>query len=384
MSALRKAYRISGLRLERLLESLRGQGIELYDIKRQNARSMQLSCAAAQGKQLEAMAGMLGFSVDPLPPQGWLLRLVRLRRKGIFLGCAGVAAVLLLLSLQFIWHIKITGAGVYRGEVLSFLREKQIGVGCLRRDLDLQALCNELLYRLPRVAWVRAKTTGVTLHVDITQGVPMPAVEPYGGPGDIVAARDGVIERIDVYEGKAAAKAGDTVRAGDVLIRGLENSAGRGAAREVRARGHVYARTWVQAQAVASLCETLSIPTGRSSLVRRFCFLSARVPLDNEPEYLTDDVEIKRVPLGGCWFPLWYEEALHIESALEKTLRSRGEACAQAGEAAMRRLILMCGGSDEMIDKFLDYSMIDGETVLVTATAELRQDIGRYVSKSTD
>ena len=50
----------------------------------------------------------------------------------------------------------------------------------------------------------------------------------------------------------------------------------------------------------------------------------------------------------------------------------------------MQKLLTFCVGSDEIIDKWLDYSMIEGENILATATAELLVDIGRFLPESSD
>ena len=69
---------------------------------------------------------------------------------------------------------------------------------------------------------------------------------------DLVAACDGVIVSVNAQSGEAAVEAGDTVRKGDVLIRG-EERAGAEETRGISARGEVVARTWVEAEADVSL-----------------------------------------------------------------------------------------------------------------------------------
>ena len=178
--------------------------------------------------------------------------------------------ILLLLSLQFVWHIEIDGAGIYQGEVRALLREQNIHPGVLRASIDTQALCDALLYRLPHIAWARAQVRGVTLQIDITQGIPTPKIESSGAVGNIIAAQDGVIVHIDVYSGTAAVKAGDTIRAGDVLIYGRERNSLDGEVRSVHARGTVMAQVYLQAEADLPAFETRSNPTGNMALQRVF------------------------------------------------------------------------------------------------------------------
>ena len=101
--------------------------------------------------------------------------------------------------------------------------------------------------------------------------------------------------------------------------------------------------------------------------------------LEPEPDYLTCDTETVRVPLGGAWFPLWIEHATYSEVALEAIPRDISAVQAEAGTLALQKLLILCGGSDEMIDNWLDFSMIEGDTVIAAATALVRRQVGVFV-----
>ena len=63
---------------------------------------------------------------------------------------------------------------------------------------------------------------------------------------------------------------------------------------------------------------------------------------------------------------------------LEKTQRDASAVQAEAGLLATRLLMAACDQNDEIIDEFLNFSIIEGKTILATATAELVTDIGRF------
>ncbi|MBQ7455321.1 MAG: sporulation protein YqfD [Clostridia bacterium] len=379
MNALLKTYAAKGLGLERLLEALRKQGIPLYDVRREGPRRLSFSCPMQLSKQAEDAADRLGFTLEPLPPRGWLYRLLRVKARLPLAAAALFAALTVALAMQFVWRMEIIGAGVYAGEVRTLLREQEIGPGVFRAAVDTRALCEALLDRLPRVAWVRVRVSGVTLVIDVTQGVPSPALESTGNSGDIVADRDGVIRHIDVYSGTAAVRTGQTVRKGDLLIRGEEKSSLDGATVPVRARGNITADEWVQASAAVSLLEIQSVPTGNSATQTLLGTPWGSLALTPEPDYLTCDTETVRVPLGGAWFPLWIEHATYSEVALEAIPRDISAVQAEAGTLALQKLLILCGGSDEMIDNWLDFSMIEGDTVIAAATALVRRQVGVFV-----
>jgi hypothetical protein len=50
---------------------------------------------------------------------------------------------------------------------------------------------------------------------------------------------------------------------------------------------------------------------------------------------------------------------------------------AQAAFLALKQALI----TDEIVDKWINFSMIEGDNILVTATAEVHRDIGRRPTK---
>ncbi len=86
-------------------------------------------------------------------------------------------------------------------------------------------------------------------------------------PGDIVAARAGIVTRIIAFSGEARVKPGDTVAAGQVLLSGATATGGH-------ASGLVEARVWYEAIGSMELTRTVHNATGRAA-IREFVRLGA-------------------------------------------------------------------------------------------------------------
>ncbi|MEG0492031.1 MAG: hypothetical protein RR696_02400, partial [Clostridia bacterium] len=67
------------------------------------------------------------------------------------------------------------------------------------------------------------------------------------------------------------------------------------------------------------------------------------------------------------------------EVSMSYTLREASEVKAEAAAAALRKLKTALYGY-ELIDKWADYCMIEGDTLAVTVTAEWLMDIGGVAS----
>ena len=384
MSKLRKRYAITGTGLEKLLDVLKKQGFHLYNVRRTKAHCLEFSIPVRQYKALEAYIEQKGFSMQELAPSGLLQILLSIQRRRLLWLFAAAACCFSFLFLQFIWNIRITGAGIYRGEVNQWLQEQKINAGILKKDIDLTDLCEALLYRLPRITWVRARIQGVTLTIDITEGVSLPETVLSDKKGNIVASCDGVIQTVEVFSGTAAVKPGDSVLKGQVLIKGEERSGADLANKTVQAKGKVTARIWRSADALITASEYISLPTGQTWHSRNIStpWFSA-FPAD-APDYLTYDTETAIVPVGGAWIPLWIEKTQYTELYTEQKLRDMETVKSEAGQLAMHNLLIKCAKNDVIIDKTLNFSMIEGDTILATATAELIADIGLFAPQISD
>ena len=383
MSMMKRTLHIEGIGIDTLLSRLQQEGFTLRQIRQVSRNAIEADCDYDCFDTVQSLIAERGFSAHELPPHGITQHFFFIKQRCTLFFAALLLLSLIIFSLQFIWHIEITGAGVYLGEVRSYLREASIAPGTRRSEMDLDIVCKELTWRLPQVAWVRARHQGLTLRIEITQGTPSPVIENQGGNGHLIAAQDGVIQSIAVYAGTAAVKVGDTVRAGDVLIYGHER-AGNETLVPVRARGSVIARTFVTASAAASADGFTVERTGNSAQHYAIASPIGCLSLTEKPAYLTSEIENERIVLGGAWLPVWLEQQTVYEIALSPAAHDEAALKAEAGRLAMQKLLFTCGGKDEIIDKWLDYSMIEGGNILATVTAEVRTDIASFSPATPD
>lgn len=378
MKAQKVTFRIRGMGLDRLLTRLYEQDIPLSSVIRRDANSVCFDCPWKDAEAARACAEALGFSCKMHACND-----LRKQKKRIIAAAVSLAlaCVILLTARRFVWRIDVRGAGIYAGEVKKYLLEQRITPGTARSEIDIKALNDGLLRRLPHVTWARASLHGLSLRIDITPSIY--AQEQSTNTGNIVANCDGVIESINVFAGTPAVKVGDTVRKGDVLIyaheRGADNTV-----LPVTARGRVFARIWRSATAAVPIWEYTVEATGNVAASAAISCPIYSYTYILPPDFLTQDEIKKRMPIGGVWLPLWREETTHSEIMLEETEKNIEEIQAEAGALAMQNLMHMKAKNDEIIDKWLNYSMIDGETILATATMEVIVDVAQFLAQSSD
>ena len=366
-------FTLTGLNLERFMNTLQKEGVPLLSARRTGARTLECACYLRDLPRVRQLAGEKGWRVQRArPAQLAALWEALKKRPGALLGAALAMAAAFWLS-QLVWRVEINGAGPYRADIAAYLQEAGYVPGARRDALDTSALERNLTLRYPEVAWFHAYVSNVTLVVDVTRGVPMPEL-PSAQPGDVVALRDGIVDSVRVYAGTAAVQAGDAVRAGQVLIRGEERGAD-GAVVPVAARGAVTARCWLTHTVEMSMLEIHSEETGREAVVQEIETPWFTWPTEPDtPDFLASNAYITQTPVAGCFFPVWRKTTVLREVSLEYARRSEAEVRAEAGDAALERLKTLLYGY-EIIDKWVDYCMIEDDTLAATATAEWLMDI---------
>lgn len=145
------------------------------------------------------------------------------KRKIFFLGIAGCVAFLLYLT-TFIWLIDINGNSSITDEtILAFLEEKNSAFGTKKEDIDCEKLEEDIRSRYADVIWASVRLSGTKMTIDIQENLlesknHMESKEAMDGAYDIVAEKDAVISSIITRKGTPGVKAGDEVKAGDVLV----------------------------------------------------------------------------------------------------------------------------------------------------------------------
>lgn len=368
------SFRMEGLSLERLLNLAGEQSIMLNDLKRSGLKAVEGVCMESDYAKLTELAETRGWKLTRLKHKrlsavrNWLKK-----RLAVAVGVV-ICLVLATVSMQFIWRIDILDAGPYESEVRLYLKEQDIHPGIWKRNVSLTELTSGLEWRMPRVAWVQSYYRGAALVIRCVLGVPPPGVETEGGPGDVVAQRDGILVTLLPLAGTPVCKPGDMVRAGQVLISGWERGTGEEKI-PVKARGIAMARGWVGAKVRIPLDEVHSEPTGRAYVSQVVQTPYFQVGALETPEFLQYDRTVEVWPIGGTWWPVFLRRETFQEAALTIVPRDEAEVKAEAGLAALRALSQKLGAGHEPVDKWVDYCMIEGRMLEATAIAEILADI---------
>ncbi len=237
---------VTGEELLRFVNLCRNNGIELrHLIRKENAIQMEID--AENFKKLRPLVRKTHVKIHILNRHGPAFFFYRHKRRWWFLlGMTVFAGMIYILSL-FVWQIDIDGNRKYTDAlILQALAQMDVKTGCLKSEIDLPEIEEELRIMYNEITWVSASIMGTKLQIELREG----DLKISGSSGDgqtgnvkrvenqengkktqngesetdlptnLVADEDAVITNLVVRRGTAAARYGEKVKKGDVLIEG--------------------------------------------------------------------------------------------------------------------------------------------------------------------
>jgi similar to stage IV sporulation protein len=386
--------RVTGPSVERFLNLVAAGGRRVWRTRR-GRRSLEANVDLPTFRNLRRAARRTRTRVRILERRGLPFVVGRLRRRPLMvLGAALFLSALYALS-AVIWVVDVEGVHSLDPALIREVAASYgLRPGVLKTTVDIPEVERGLILAISGLSWAAVELHGATALIRVVEKDPVEMPDFPVAPADIVAAKDGVITDLIVLAGQAVVKEGDTVRAGDLLIAGLQPAgtppppARPGSepapvpTREVVAKGIVKARVWYQAYAEARLHTLTYEPTGR---VHRHVALKV------------GDLVI---PLYGWWkrpvglherqvvttsLPWWREGASPVEVvsttytevvAVRRDL-TPAEAQLVARDAAMQALSEQLPEGIEPVS-FSFKVVVNNDIVIgVLVTAETLEDIGR-------
>lgn len=371
--------RVEGINLEKLMRDASQAGILLRDLTREGDRAIRVRIRAGDLRAFYALCDRQGWTAEELRAE-WLLRALRFLDRRRFLAAGMLlGALMVYASSQMILAVRIDNAQEYIAEVRNYLAEQGVRPGRLKRAFSTDALREGLSLRLPGLAFAALRYEGSTLVADCRAAVQGENTAISGEGMDIVAAQSGIITRISAVSGTPQVREGQAVHKGQVLILGQERTQ-QGGVYAVQAQGQVMARVFYRGDARAPLYETQTVETGRTR--RRVTLKSpwhTRVVRDAKP-FASQDAGKRTQSVVGLFLPLYREIEVFAETVVTKIPRKRTDAMAVAQGAAQEMAKKQCPQRALILDKWVDYSMIDNEFVYATVVLEIEDSIAGRLS----
>ena len=159
------------------------------------------------------------------------------KRPGIFIGLV-LAFAILFASGSVVWDIRVSGnTSVDTATVKRELAEAGFDLGSSVKT-DVDRISNSLLSRSEKISWLSVNMSGTVAYVQIREEAHF--AEKDNSPCNLVASRDGTIERIESSCGAVCIEVGQSVKKGEILVSGIRGGKS-GNYELVQASGEIFA-----------------------------------------------------------------------------------------------------------------------------------------------
>ncbi|MBT9258729.1 MAG: sporulation protein YqfD [Clostridiales bacterium] len=241
------------------LEARAREGYRFRQIRRQGD-TWRFTMGAKDWLQLRERAASDGLLLRVERYQGSYFLFLKLKRHPGWLGGAILGLLLLLMASSFIWAVDVKGAETIPPDRIR-KEAARLGVrpGALRYGLSGDRVASLLPALIPEIHWAEVIFRGVRAEIRVVEEKKIPQdLMPEGRsrPGDLVAARDGLVHSFLVLQGEAQVQVGQPVAEGMVLIRG------RAGGEPVQARGWVKGLVWYDTYIEVQTRRPLETPVG--------------------------------------------------------------------------------------------------------------------------
>ena len=238
---------------ERLFNLCAAHDIPFWDVKWQGGNAFTLRTTRWGYFRLKSVTKELDVSLAVRREKGAPMLLHRFRRRYVLIGAAAVFFLLFWWGNTFIWEIEIHGnESVPTEQILRALEKQGVKVGTRALSIDQEDLRNHILLELKDVSWLAVNVSGCTAHVQVVERHRPPMLLTDAEKCNVIAAKDGLVTKVEALDGKAEVIKGSTVTRGQILISGVVDSTMSGV-RLLHGMGRVYARTWYELSTVVPL-----------------------------------------------------------------------------------------------------------------------------------
>lgn len=143
------------------------------------------------------------------------------KRKAFLIGIFSALLLLYVCSL-YIWEIDIRGNQYYADEtVIDTLKKYEISQGIRKSKLECGNIAEALREEFSELVWVSVKIKGTSLIVDVKENENRNVDQnELLDSWDLVAKKDGILQKIVTREGMPVLQEGDVCKKGDVIVTG--------------------------------------------------------------------------------------------------------------------------------------------------------------------
>ncbi len=209
---------VTGLGTERFINICRNNGIKLYNLSSRSIKA-DMDMSVSDFMKIKSAKRITGVRIELIRRVGAPFFLQRNRKRHFFVYGILIFLLINIILSGYLWRIEVEGNSYYSAkEIIQYINSMNIHYGMRTGDVSCYDIETALRKEFDKITWVSADIDGSRLRINIKENEDDTVDTKDDTPMDIAASKDGIITSIVTRSGTPIVKAGDEVKAGDVLV----------------------------------------------------------------------------------------------------------------------------------------------------------------------
>ena len=288
---------VEGLDTESFLNYLIRNKIYVYNVNRMEKSKIQFNIDRNNYKKLKKIHRSNKFKIKVKNQTGIPFIAKRIYTYRGMVICAIISLIILMSTSQFVTDVYITAPeGIDKTALKKELYIQGVKPGVYKKSIDRKIVRENIMGKFKQIAYVSINVKGTNIFVNITKKDESQNSDENSNYCNIIAQKDGIIEKIVPRSGEAIVQEGDIVKKGDVLINGANTTA----------QPEVWAMTFYEAKKTSNYIDIKNQRTGNKKNVYTISFYDKKYKILRNIKYRDYEIEnnIKELRLGDYTFPI--------------------------------------------------------------------------------
>ncbi len=206
---------LQGLNVEKFINYITNAGFFVLRAKRKEYNRFELVVYSKDSQKIIENAQKFGYKIEIKSVFGFYkIADFIFKRFALIVSLIFCLSVYLFSNL-FVWSININGINnLSKGEIITYLKENNIGVGKVKTNINAEELEKNLLNHFKQISLVSVYLYGNSVNINISERLS----QSYLDYSPILSEYDGVVKEFTLVSGTSNLKVGDIIRQGDILV----------------------------------------------------------------------------------------------------------------------------------------------------------------------
>ena len=341
---------VEGIEIERFLNNLIRNNIHVFNVKRIDSNKIEFSIERQDMRELKNLYRGGNYNIKIKQKTGIPFLIKRIyKQKGMWI-CAFISLFLLIMTSQFVTDIYIqVPEGIKKEDIRKELYNAGLKPGVYKKNIDRKAIRDKVMLEFDEVAYVSINVKGTNIFVTVTKKAESLKSNDDSNYCNVIAQKNGIIEKVIPRSGKALVDPGKIVQKGDVLLNGANT----------KSVPEVWASTFYEVKKSASYEEIEKEKTGNSKKVYTINFYDKSYTIRRKIDYKNYTIDNKeyKLSIGNYTFPLNIKVSTFNETKDIKVKKDKEELKKELSKKALKELEYIIPSSARIIKVDHDYKV---------------------------